>query len=140
MSLAFKNDALIVQEYVYDFSVDGGTASTITLSSKDNKDVLPVGAIVTNATVWVQTAATSGGSATVSFGLGADADGLLSATAVASLTENAVIVGDSTVIPGSAAVRVANAAGGAVTATIATAALTAGKISVLVEYLYPQGK
>lgn len=140
MPLSFKNDELQVQEYVYDFSVDGGDTGTVTLSAKDNKDPLPAGAIVTNATAWVQTAGASGGSATLSFGLGTDVDGLLSATAVGSLTENAVIVGDSTAIPGSAAVRVADAAGGAVTATIAVAALTAGKVSIIVEYLYPQGQ
>lgn len=138
--MAFKNDGIQVAEYVYDFSVDGGAVSTITLSSKANKAPIPVGAIVKNTTVWVETACTSGGSATVSVGLGTDVDGLVTATAVASLTANAVIVGDGALaVPASVATYVTSAANGAVTASIAVAALTAGKISVSVEYIMPAG-
>lgn len=131
MSTCFKNKGLQVHEYLYDFAVDAGAQGTISLSAKFHP--LPTGAIVKAATVYVATAATSGGSATVSIGLGTDVDGLVAATAVASLTENAVIVGAGAGL----ATYVADAAAGAVTATIATADLTAGKIQVLVEFLLP---
>lgn len=138
---------LNLQQYTYDFSVDGGAAGAIQLANKNNKDPIPTGAIVKSVTAWVETACTSGGSATVIWGNGADADGYSGATiAVASLTANAVFNGwdngaallwDDTndhQIP----YYVSSAANGAFTFTIATAALTAGKIHFFVEYYYPE--
>ena len=144
----FKNDGLHVQEYVYDFSVDGGATGEIVLSTKDNKAALPVGAIIKSVTAHVATQCTSGGSATLAWGNGDDADGYSGAgIAVASLTANALFNGwdngaallwDDTndhQIP----VYVADADAGKFSVTIATAALTAGKVVFMVEYLMPRG-
>lgn len=141
MALGFKNDGVLVQEYFYDFAADGGAIGTVTLSAKDGKAPLPVGAIVLNSTTWVKDAVTSGGAATVSIGLGTDVDGLLTAQALGALTANAVIVGDgAAAVPASSATYISSAANGAVTASIAVAAATAGQISVSVEYIYPAGQ
>lgn len=141
-----RNKGLMVQEYVYDFAVDGGAVSEINLHAKDGKAVLPVGAIVKAVTMKVVTAFTSGGSATLAWGNGDDKDGYSgSAIAVASLTDNALFNGwdngaqliwDDTndhQIP----VNVADAADGQFIITIGTAAMTAGKAVFLVEYLHP---
>lgn len=136
-----------VQEYIYDFSVDGGTNGTaISLHSKDNKAVIPVGGIITAVTAKVVTACTSGGSATVEWGNGDDSNGYSgTAIAVGSLTDNALFNGwdnaaallwDDTndhPIP----VNVSTAADGQFKILINTADLTAGKIVFLVEYLMP---
>lgn len=135
-----------VQEYLYDFSVDGGGQTAITLSNKNGKSPLPVGAIIKAVTAQVLTACTSGGSATVEWGNGDDADGFSgTAIAVASLTANALFNGwdngaallwDDTndhQIP----VYVDDATTGAFKIKINVADLTAGKIVFLVEYLQP---
>lgn len=143
--MSIKNRAHVA-EYIWDFAVDGGAAGAINLHAKDNKAVLPVGAIVKAVTAKVVTACTSGGSATLAWGNGDDADGYSgSAIAVASLTDNALFNGwdnasallwDDTndhPIP----VNVADAADGQFIATIGTAAMTAGKVVFIVEYLMP---
>lgn len=143
---AFKGDGYYVNEYLYDFAVDTGAAAAYNLHAKDRAAVVPVGAIIKAVTAHVVTACTSGGSATVIWGNGDDADGYSGATiAVASLTANAVFNGwdnaaallwDDTndhAIP----VYVADAADGQCILTIATAALTAGKISIAIEYVLP---
>ena len=136
-----------VQEYVYDFSVDGGANGTaINLHAKDNKAVIPVGAVIKSVVAKVVTACTSGGSATVAWGNEDDEDGYSgSAIAVGSLTDNAIFNGWDN---GAALlwddtndhklyVNVADSADGEFKLTIGTAALTAGKILFLVEYYYP---
>lgn len=135
-----------LQEYVYDFAKDGGAQGAINLHAKDNKAVLPVGAIIKAVTAKVVDAVTSGGSATVAWGNGNDADGYSGAAiAVASLTDNALFNGwdnaaallwDDTndhPIP----VYVDAAAAGQFIVTIGTANLTAGKMVFLVEYIMP---
>lgn len=144
--MGFKNDGVQVAEYVYDFAVDGGGTGEKVLSAKANKAPIPVGAIIKAVYLKVVTAFTSGGSATLAWGNGDDADGYSgSAIAVASLTDNALFNGfdnaaallwDDTndrPIP----VNVADAADGKVSVTIGTAAMTAGKAIILVEYLQP---
>lgn len=145
----FKNAGLHVQEYVYDFDVDGGAnGSAIVLSDKVGKVPVPVGAIIKAVTALVLTAVTSAGAATCEWGNGDDADGYSgSAIGKASLTANTVVNGwdngaallwDDTndhPIP----VYVADADDGAFEFLINTADLTAGKIVFLVEYLFPAG-
>lgn len=135
-----------VQEYIYDFAVDGGATGAISLHAKDNKSVIPVGAIIQRVTAKVVTACTSGGSATVIWGNGDDADGYSGATvAVATLADNYVANGyenDAALLWDTTNdypkyVNVSTAADGQFIMTIATAALTAGKIVFLVEYLMP---
>jgi hypothetical protein len=137
----------LLREYVYDFSVDGGTKdSNIVLSAKAGKSALPVGAIVKSVIAVVNTAVTSDGNATVSWGTITDADGYSGTTiAKASLTANAVFNGWDT---GAALLwddtndhilnyRVADANGGAFVVLISTADATAGKITFTVEYFVP---
>lgn len=142
--MPFKNDGIQVQQYVYDFAVDGGAVSTIDLSAKANYSPLPVGAIVVAVTAWVQAACTSGGSATLEWGNSADPDGYSgTAKAVAALTLNAVfnqaegagaLLWDNT-NDADKRLYIDTNANGQFKVAIGTAALTAGKVVFAVEYL-----
>lgn len=146
MSGPFKNQ-LHVQEYVYDFSVDGGATGEIFLSSKSGVDPIPTGAIILAVRMKVLTAFTSGGSATLAWGNDDDADGYSGAAiAVASLTAGSVFNGwdnaaallwdDTNDHP--IEVNVADEDDGEVSVTIGTAAMTAGKAVIMVEYYLPK--
>lgn len=108
------------QEYVYDFSVDGGAVSNI--SARGN--LLPLGAVVMSVQAVVETAFTSGGSATLSIGDSSSATKYAAATAVASLVDKFLLT----------AAGVPNQVGAAneqqIVFGIATAAMTAGKLRV----------
>lgn len=113
--------------YVYDFAVDGGAHGTAITPVATV--TLPANAIITGAWMHVITACT-GATATVS----ADCNGagdLVAATAVASLTTNAIIIGAANTTP------IRASADKTLTVTIATADLTAGKVRVYVKYFYP---
>lgn len=130
---AIKNK-LLSQEYVYDFAVDGGAVGDIVLSDKAGYNALPSGAVVQNVHAWVETACTSGGSATLSWGDNSDVDGYSgTAKAVAALTENAVFSGSAD----SAALCPSYAANSDFSVSVGTAALTAGKVVYRVEYYVP---
>jgi hypothetical protein len=106
----------------YSFALHGGAVSSIAVAPK----LLPAGAIIMDGIVHVKTACTSGGSATVAIQALA-AEDILAATAVASLTLNALL----DVVPvGTAATMIRCTAATQLTFVIATAALTAGVISV----------
>lgn len=135
-----------IQNYIYDFAVDGGTVSTISLSAKDGAKELPAGAIVKTVYGVVLTAFTSGGSATLTWGNTSDIDGYSGATiAVASLTAGAVFNGwdngaallwdDTNDHAIYYRVNAANTLDFSV--SIATAAMTAGKMEFVVEYYLP---
>lgn len=114
----------------YDFAVDGGAISVITPA---NSPTLPINAIILGGTIDITTTLTSGGSATIALGLGAGAQvaALKAALAVASWT-----AGQLALIPiFTAATYVKAAAATALTLSIATAALTAGKFDVNLVYL-----
>ncbi len=106
----------------YDFSKDAGAVGQLDLFTADEQ------CVVKFAGMRVITACTSGGSATVGVGKAADLAGIIAATAVASLTAGAFIMG-VTALDASHIV----AAGAAVKMDIATAALTAGKIEFIFE-------
>lgn len=116
---------------VYDFSKQGGAVGIVNLQDEDGKDaVLPKGAIIKQVICHVITAVTSGGAATVSLGANTAVD-LLAATAKATFSLDALVAG----IPVStAATSVRTTAKEALTASIAVAALTAGKIECFNEY------
>lgn len=117
-----------VAYFEYDFARDGGAVGTIAMRG----DGLPDDAVITSGMIHVVTAVTSGGSATVALHLLSAGD-ILAATAKASLTLNALI---DTVPVGTAATSIRTTSAGLVpTVTIATAALTAGKIVLALEYL-----
>lgn len=110
----------------YSVAADGGAVGKIDLPV-----VLPVGAIVTKVLVRVTQAFTSGGSATVALTLNSTGD-LLGATAIASLT------GTLDGIPDYAAANTVRAtAERTLGVTIAVAALTAGAMTIYVDYLDP---
>lgn len=105
-----------LMKFNYSFAVDGGAVSAITIGH------LPSGAIVLGGVIDITTTLTSGGSATIAI----DSEGagdLKSATAVASWTAGRLALNASTTF---AASSVKTTAARNVTATIATAALTAG--------------
>lgn len=137
-----KNVGVKVQEYLYDFAVDGGATGAISLSSKNGYHVLPQGAFVKNVYLRVITAVV-GSSSTVAVGNTTDPDGYLAATAEATLvadyislggTATSVLLWDDTDdhLTGFL-VNSANDADFSI--TIGTADLTAGKIAFYVEYL-----
>lgn len=124
VSLGFGNKATKkVAVSFYDFAVDGGAVGTLALRG----DKIPTGALVTSTKIFVDTAVTSGGAATL--GLGWSATGDVQAATVVSGA------------PWSTTGSKANVAGTAVgdgtalDAVIAVAALTAGKFEVYTEYL-----
>lgn len=114
----------------YDFAVQGGAIGTVNLKDSDGNDAtLPIGAIITQVYIDEVTNVTSGGSATIAFGANTTTD-LIGATAIASFT--GIIAGTPT---GTAATMVKLTAARTLTATIGTAAVTAGKLNVFVEYV-----
>ena len=132
--MGFRNESLL-EEYVYDFDVDGGATGAVALHSKANARALPVGSIVLDFVMHVETAFTSGGSATLDIGDGDDANGYAEAIAVAALTADSLhragaqagaIIWDDT---GDHLIGkyVTTAADGQISVTIGTAAMTAGK-------------
>lgn len=122
-----------VQEYTYDFAVQGGAVGFIALKTPAN--ALPQGGIVTSMYYMVQTAFTSGGSATVALGDAAAGARYLAATAY----NNGAYAANT---PALAAIGVpvyvssANIASPGI--TVATAALTGGKMKFVVEGYVPK--
>lgn len=109
-----------VVEVVYDFSKDAGATGALDMVTV--KDAC----VVRAAYLEVLTTCTSGGSATYEVGISGATAGLIAQTAVASLTAGAVI-------EGAFDVGYKLAADAVVIQTIATAALTAGKIKLRLE-------
>jgi hypothetical protein len=135
-----------LQEYVYDFAVDGGTKDVnIVLSDKDGKSPIPVGALITDVTARVITDI-EGTSSTCSWGNDDDEDGysgttIAEATLVSGFYVNghdldAALLWDGT-NDHKLYVNVADADDGDFIFLISTADLTAGKIWFGVEYLMP---
>lgn len=119
----------------YDFSVDGGAVATITPKSSV---LIPAGAVIFGGFIQGITLPTSGGGATIAIGLGSGAQvaALKAATAIATYVAGATVA----LIPVFTAASVVKAAADTfVTFTIATAALTAGKVQVTL-YYYMQGE
>lgn len=132
------------QEYLYDFSVDGGAQGVIDLSAKAGYAPLPQGAIVENVSLKVITAVV-GSSSTVAVGVTTNADGFMEAIAEGTLVDEYVtsigvqagaLMWDDTndhKIP-----FLVNSADDAdFQITIATGDLTAGKILFWVDYYMP---
>lgn len=109
----------------YDFAVDGGAVSTITLRG-DN--TIPAGAVITGGYIDVETACAS---ATGTIAIQAEGAGdILAATAQAGLT-----TGRKSVVPaGTGATSVKTTVTRSVQIVIATAAFTAGKFRIVLFY------
>lgn len=119
---------------VWDFAVQGGAVGTIPLDV-----LLPEGAIVTGGFIHVLEAVTTSASGTLSFGLNTNVD-LLAATAVGSLTLNAVLplipsftASGTNPVAASSPLRLT--AERELKAAVATGALTAGKVAIYLEYV-----
>jgi len=111
----------------WDFATDGGTVSgsPITLSL-----TLPDNSIVIGGVVEVITAVTSSSSATVALGVTGAATALLAATGKADFALGAVLP-----LAAVSAAPIKLPAATALTLTVATSNLTAGKFNIWVEYL-----
>lgn len=127
-SSGFGLGVLRVARAKYSFAVDGGTVSLITPAINA---AIPDNAVIVGGTINSTTAATSGGSATISVGTsaGSGAASLLAATAVASFSVDALLNSAAT-----HAAPVKLTAAGSITLTVAVADLTAGIIEVTVLY------
>lgn len=112
----------------YDFAVDGGAVGDIALRG----DKIPSGAIITDVLINVETVLTSGGAATVALKSEGAAD-LNAAAAISGAPWSAAGAKRGDLTATSAPVK--TTAERTITATVATAALTAGKFSVLVSYV-----
>tara|TARA_R100001510_G_scaffold34133_1_gene30611 strand:+ start:4354 stop:4902 length:549 start_codon:yes stop_codon:yes gene_type:complete len=116
----------------YDFALEGGdhNAPFIPLrAALGEQPQLPLDAVCVSATLEVLTKPLSGGSATISIGTQSTPDALLAATAISNAAFNLNAVSAL-----SNAVPFRALAPEPINITIATAALTAGKFNVYVEY------
>ena len=122
--------ALQVAKATYDFTVDGGAIGTITPASSP---IIPIGAIVLGGILHASVAPTSGGGATLAFGLGsgAQAASLKAATAIATFVINTPV----SVLPIWTSGHFKVAADTKITMTIAAATLLTGKIDVHIVYV-----
>ena len=123
----FKNQ-INVAEYEYDFDVDGGATGAHVLSSKANKQSLPLGAVVKEVHTVGQTALVGSGASAI-VGHAGDTDVYKAIAPVTSFDASACFT-YSTAFQAKGNNR-------DVRLTISGAALTAGKLKVLVEYILP---
>lgn len=124
-------DAMGQKKYAvgyYSFALDGGAISTITLRG----DTIPSGALIVDALLHVDTVLTSGDAATVSVGSEAAAD-INAAVAYSGVPWSAAGVKRATFVATTAPIK--TTAARSISIAIAVAALTAGKFSVVVEYV-----
>lgn len=113
---------------LYSFATDGGAVGDITLRG----DSVPSGAAVVDAYIKVDTALTSGGSATVAIKLEGAADiNAADAISGAPWSTTGVKRADFT----ATTAPVVTTAARSIKATVGTAALTAGAFTVVVEYV-----
>lgn len=112
----------------YSFATDGGAVGDITLRG----DTIPSGAIITDALIHVDTALTSGGAATVAIKTEGAAD-INAADAISGVpwSTTGAKRGDFT----ATTAPIKTTAARSIVATVATAALTAGKFTVVIEYV-----
>lgn len=119
----------------YDFAVDGGAVSTITLRTASGDSLgnsLPTGSVIHSGYIEVDTILASGGAATVSVGSEAAGD-LLGATAFGSSPWSST--GRKSITPAATgATSVKTTAARSISIAVATAALTGGKFRVVVFY------
>lgn len=116
----------------YDFAVDGGAVGDIALRGQQ----IPQGAIITDLLIIVETALDSGGSATVALKAQSAADlNAADAFGGAPWSTTGAKRGDFD----ADTAPILTTAARTITATVGTAALTAGKFSVIVEYTLPAG-
>ena len=107
---------------VYDFASDTGTVAAHKLGV-----TLPANSVVTAVHTHVLTAPTSGGSATIEILAGSTS--LVAATAIADVTGAA-----TQTLAGTSVTSIAVSSASELTLTVAVAALTAGKVVIVVDF------
>lgn len=118
--------SLNMHNFLYDFSVDGGAVGTISF-----KNLLPKNAVVVRLYSDVQTVVTSGGSATIKIVAGSTD----LTTAQAFSTEYDDLGPHLLTLASSAvAIKPSSSASSELKLVIGTAALTAGKVRISIEY------
>lgn len=117
----------------YDFSVDGGAIGAIAISATG---AIPAGAYITHGYVEVDTAVTGGGSASLAIHV-ETADDIVAAAAVSGAPWSTT--GLKSIVPvATGATTKKTTAARTITATVGTAALTAGVVDVVLFYVvYP---
>ena len=129
---ANPGNQMLTKECVYDFAVHGGAVGQIPVCGNQS---IPSGAVVMDMYYMVETAFTSGGSATVALGDVASGARYLAATAFNNAAFTAAV-------PAKAAIGVPfkldSANKGKLAITVATAALTAGKMKMWVVFYVPK--
>lgn len=122
--------ALQVVKATYDFTVDGGAIATI---QPVNSPIIPAGAIILGGIIDPIVTPTSGGAATIAIGIGTGAQ---VAAIKAALAMGTYVAGTPLVmLPIWTSGFFKTTADGKITFTIATATVTAGKISVHIVYV-----
>ena len=122
--------ALKSLKFQYDFADLGGAAEAITLTDDaDAAQTIPDNAVIVRAYIEGITSAASSGSATVKLGITGDDDCLIAATDFDNGEFDATTV---TALTAGIPIRTTTAV--SVLATVAVAALTAGKFNIWVEY------
>lgn len=116
----------------YDFAVDGGAVGDIPLRGQS----IPQGAIITDVLIDVETLLTSGGAATVALKAESAAD-LNAADAISGAPWSTAGAKRGDLDADAAPVK--TTAARVITATVATAALTAGKFTAIVTYVQKAG-
>jgi hypothetical protein len=122
-----------VQECTYDFAVKGGAVGFIDLCGAKS---IPAGSYIVDGFYIVQTAFTSGGSATVALGDSNSNARYLAATAYNNAAYTAGTIAKFAI---GTPLNVDAAAKGKLGITVATAALTAGKVKLVVVVYTPKG-
>lgn len=121
-----------IRTFEYDFADLGGATGAVTLTdANDAALTLPDNAVIVNAWIESITALTSGGAATVKLGITGNDDCFVAATAF----NNAMYAGSDKITALTAEVPLKTSAAVSLLATIAAAALTAGRFRVHVAFL-----
>lgn len=130
MGLGGLENKINLKHFEYDFSKEGGAVGDINLRGGK----IPTDAIVLFGTIYVETAVTSDGAATIALKIEGAGD-VLAATGKASFSANAILDG----VPDWTAANAVRATDNQyLVATVGTAALTAGKFTVALAFTLPK--
>lgn len=120
-----------VRRFLYDFAVHGGAVGAVTLPDADLRAAqIPDNAVIRDVYTEVITPMASGGAATMKLGITGNDDAFAAATAFNHASWDAA----DDISARNAELPLKTSAAVSVLATIAGAAVTAGKIEVVVEY------
>jgi len=139
LTVSEMGGGIAIQTWTYDFDVDGGAVSAITLNNlQADAKLIPVSLMIRG---WVEvvTAPTSAGAARLTLGTAVDDNGFVTTVDPTAWSDGDIVsFAGALVTNGTEAVApisVKNATAVALIATISAAALTAGKFNVHIETL-----